>query len=181
MHNPYEPTAEDWKEMAKQGVVRARNFCFPGPDWRPTAGELAELGLAPSDTTALLRALSAAHDRMWRATLPGCAKLVGKDEAERLGESCHTVILNSVSEHQRSLDAQIVADVRAGNTPMPPLDSVDALTVRLFAMTSAITDFEMDLTGSFGPEVAHRIAAGEQPWGQCMVQLGRPWERHGPP
>jgi RNA polymerase sigma-70 factor (ECF subfamily) len=61
----------------------------------------------------------------------------------------------------------------------PELREVFVL-VELAEMTMAESATVLDLTGSFGPEVAHRIAAGEQPWDRCMVQLGKPWERPGP-
>jgi hypothetical protein len=172
--DPFNPTTQDdWKELAKFGVVRAKNFCFPKADWQPSDDELSDLGLTPADTPALTQALAAAAQRLWQATQPTCAKLVGADEANRIGDdACFTIILHSFPESQWSADAQLVSNIRAGNVPMPPPDKLDALATRLLAMTSAVSDLEKDLTQSFGPELAHEIASGDTPWGPCTVQLG---------
>lgn len=175
LRDPFNPTQAEWKELAKQGIVRAKNFCFPPSDWQPSADELGDLGLAPGDAPALTQALNAASQRMWQAIGPACAQIVGSMEvARRLGnETCGTIIQGSVSAAQFSADKQLVADIRAGNVPMPPPGQIDGLTARMLAMTGAESDLEKDLTQVFGPETAHRVAFGDTPWG-CAWQFGGP-------
>ncbi len=173
-YDAYPSTPDDWKNWAKVGVVRAKNCCFPGAGWQPSASDLAEVGLAPSDGPALARAVAAASDHMWQATQPACARIVGAEEAARLGnDSCWPIILHDVSKDQWDVDAQLVADIRAGNVPMPPTGQLDDLAKSLLAMSNAMPDFENELTPSFGPEVAHAIAWGHLPWARCAMQLGR--------
>jgi hypothetical protein len=172
--DPYNPsTPQDWKYLASFGVVRAKNFCF-NVDWQPSDIELGQLGLAPDDGPALTRAVAAADERLWQATEPACAKLVGTQEAARLGnEECWSNILYSFEASQWDADAQLVADIRAGNVPMPAASELDALATRFLAMTSAVSDLEKDLTESFGTERAHEIAAADYaPWGGCSTQIG---------
>jgi hypothetical protein len=153
--------------------MRAKNFCYPKPDWQPTDDELNAWGLSPTDVPALTKALDAAAQRIWQATQPACAKLVGAEEANRLGDDpCFTIILHSFPEAQWNVDAQLVSNIRAGNVPMPAPDKLDALATRMLAMTNAASDLENDLSQSFGSELAHEIATGPVPWGPCTVQLG---------
>ncbi len=175
LRDPFAPTQEDWKELAKAGVVRAKNFCYPPSDWKPSADDLGQLGLAPGDAPALSQALGAASQRMWQAVGPACAKIVGSMAvAESLGnETCGTIVARSVNAAQFQADTQLVADIRAGNKPMPPTGQIDGPTSRLLAMTTAATDLEKDLTKSFGPDTAHRVAFGDTPW-SCALQFGGP-------
>ena len=174
MYDQYPSTPDDWKKWAKVGVVRAKNCCFPGAGWQPSTNDLAELGLAPGDGPALAKAVAAASDHMWQATQPACARIVGAEEAARLGnDSCWPIILRDVDQGQWDVDAQLVADIRAGNVPMPPPGQLDDLSKRLLAMTNAMPDLENELTPTFGPEVAHAIAWGHLPWAPCVVTLGR--------
>jgi hypothetical protein len=174
MFDQYPSTQDDWKAWAKLGVVRAKNFCFPAAGWQPSPSDLTELGLAPGDGPALAQVVATASDHMWQVTQPACARIVGAEEAARLGnDSCWTIILQDVSKSQWDKDAQLVADIRAGNVPMPPPGQLDDLSRRLLAMTNAMPDLENELTPSFGPDVAHAIAWGHVPWAQCAMQLGR--------
>jgi hypothetical protein len=173
--DPFNPTPEQWKELAKENVVRAKNFCFPPPDWQPTPDQLADLGLAPGDGPTLTKALADGNGRMWQVVGPACAKIVGSmDVAQRLGnETCGTIIQRSESEAQFEADTQLVADIRAGNKPMPPAGQLDAVASRLLAMTNAAGQVEKDLASVFGPEEAKRLAYGDSPWA-CALQFGQP-------
>jgi hypothetical protein len=109
---------------------------------------------------------------MWQAVGPECAKVVGSAEvAQRIGnESCGTIIQSTASEAVFDRDRQLVADIRAGNKPMPPASQIDGLTARFLAMTSAASDLEKDLARDFGPEAAHRIAFGDA-MGGCALEF----------
>ena len=170
--DPFNPTKDQWKELAKANIVRAKNFCFPPADWRPGVETLADLGLAPADASALQQALAAASQRMWQAIGPACAQIVGSVEvAQRLGnETCGTILQRSLSQADFAAATQLVANVRAGNTPMPPPNQINGVEARLLAMTTAASDLEKDLSQSFGPEEAHRLALGDTPW-SCALQF----------
>jgi len=128
------------------------------------------MGLPADDAPALAKAVATASQRLWQATEPACAKLVGADEAARLGnEDCFTIILHHFSEGQWGSDAALVSNIRAGNTPMPAPDQLDALATRLLAMTDAVQGFEKDLGQTLGPELAEEIATGHAPWGCTMA------------
>ena len=118
--DPFNPSQDQWKQYAKQGLVRAKNFCYPPPDWQPSAPQLAEMGLAPDDGPALTRALADGSQRMWQAIGPACAKIVGSMAvAQRLGnETCGRIIQSDASAATFQADIQLVADIRAGNKPI---------------------------------------------------------------
>jgi hypothetical protein len=176
--DPRDLTPDDLKELAKQGRVRTRFFCPPGGgDWHASPEILDGLGLAPGDAPVIERAVQATQQRMWQAVEPECAKIVGSDEvAKRLGgEICGLVIQNAASQVDANRDIQLVADVLAGNKPMPPPAQIDPLTARLLALTSENAAFERDLAGDLGPEVAHRIARDEDQLGMgCALEFKQP-------
>lgn len=171
----YPTTPDEWKELAKVGITRARHWCYPGPDWQPSDDDLAALGLTPSDGPTLTRALAASTQRVWAATETACARIVGAEEAARLGPNmgCWPIILHNYGEDQWSRDAALVANIRAGLVPMPPPDQLDGVATGLLAMTAAAPDLESELTPSFGPELARAIATADL-WPPCSVSLGEP-------
>ena len=173
--DPFNPTQEQWKDLARAHMVRAKNFCFPPPDWHPSPQEIADLGLSPDDVPTLTKSLADASQRMWQSVGPACAKIVGSlAVAERLGnETCGTIIRTSVSAATFSADTQLVADIRARNKPMPPPGQLDGVVTQMLAMTGASSELEKDLTASLGPDQARRIAYGDVPWG-CALQFGGP-------
>jgi hypothetical protein len=158
--DPRDLTQEDWKELAKQGRVRTKFFCPPPGDWHPSAQQLAALGLSPDDAPTLERAVQGTQDRMWQTIGPECTKMLGNaDLAKRLGgEMCGLIIQMTTPKATADADVQLVADIRAGNKPMPPPGQLDPLTSRLLALTGESSAFENELTQDLGPEAAHRIA-----------------------
>jgi hypothetical protein len=164
--DPRDLTPDDFKELAKQGRVRAKFFCVP-PDWHPGSQLLDGLGLAPGDAPVIEQAVQATQQRMWQAVEPECAKIIGSDEvAKRLGsEMCGLVIQNSASQASSDRDIQLVADVLAGSKTRPPVSQMDPLTARLFALADENAQFERDLARDLGPETAHRVARDEDQLG----------------
>ncbi len=157
--DPRDFTTDDWKQLAKAGAVRAGFLCPPA-DWHPSAGELGGLGLAPGDAPALEAAVHDAQQRTWQAIEPACARIVGSDEvARRLGGmACGVVIQNATGKADFNRDVQRVADIRAGNTPMPPASQLDPLEAYWLALTGETSGYEAELAKTFGPETAHRVA-----------------------
>ncbi len=171
--DPRDLTQDDWKELAKAGEVRAGFLCPPA-DWHPSPERLAGLGLAPGDAAALEADVHAALQRTWQAVEPACAKIVGSDDvARRLGGmACGVVIQNTTGKSDFNRDAQLVADIRAGNAPVPAASQIDPMTAYWLALTSESASYESDLARDFGPETAHRVARDDgvgcglnwQPW-----------------
>ncbi len=153
----------DWKELEKQGTVKAR---YPCDDADPhlSGQAIDELGLSPNDASAVEAALARSDQRLRDVVIPLCAQILGSAElANRLGEStCIAVVRDSGKREQSSDAVHLVAAIRAGDAPVPrPNDKTDARTKLLLAETGALTAFEGDLAQTFGPEQAHRIATDD--------------------
>jgi hypothetical protein len=81
------------------------------------------------------------------------------DLARRLGgEMCGMIIQMTAPKGEADKDVQLVADIRAGNKPMPPPGQLDPLASRLLTLTGENATFERELAQDLGPEAAHRIA-----------------------
>jgi hypothetical protein len=172
--DPRDLTQDDWKQLAKAGLLRAGYPCAP-PDWHPSPGELAELGLAPDDARTLQAAVQDAQQRSWQAIESACARMVGSHEvARRLGaEACGAGIVNATSKADFNKDIQLVADIRAGNTPMPTASQLDPLAAYWLALTGEQSTYEAGLARSFGPETAHHIARDDSQAYACELRWGR--------
>jgi hypothetical protein len=169
----FDLSQDDWKDLAKEGTMKYQNPCINTKEpWQPSAESLNKLGLAPSDAPAITAAYKQSSDRLWGTIKPLCTAAVGSAEvATRIGpDTCISVILST--ERDRDQDAatkaqQLVADIRAGNAPMPaPNAQLNPVTKLFLAMTDSSKDFENDLAQSFGPEEAHRLAYAES--GMCV-------------
>jgi hypothetical protein len=158
--DPRDLTQDDLKELAKQGRVRTRFLCPPPGDWHATADQLASVGLAPGDAPALEHAVAAAQAQMWRAVGPECTKLVGgADLATRLGpEVCGLIVQTAAGNNNKPI--QLVADILAGNKPMPT-EPLDPLAARILAEAQQSAVFESDLAQAVGPETARSVARNE--------------------
>jgi hypothetical protein len=104
---------------------------------------------------------------------PGCAKVLGSAElARRLGNRvCETVLMNS--QKDPNPDIQLVADIRAGNVPMPPPEKIDPYAAMMLAQTESESRLQAALTPTFGAEEAHRIAFSDDV-GSCSGTSGGP-------
>ena len=172
--NPYNSTTqEDWKYLASFGVVRAKNFSSTWTGNRATSssgswGWLRTKG-PPSPSS---RRCGQAH--VAGPPEPACAKLVGTEEAARLGnDECWSSILYSYTSSQWDVDAQLWPTSARARCRCRA-DDLDALATRFLAMTSAVSDLEKDLSETFGPERAHEIAAADDvPWGGARRRFGK--------
>jgi hypothetical protein len=81
--------------------------------------------------------------------------------AARLGPRvCETVISSSVKD--READLQLVANVRAGNVPMPADSNIDPFAALMFAETGATPQLQAALAAALGPEVPLHDPRGER-------------------
>jgi len=168
--NEYDLTPDDWKELAKEGKVKARYVCSHGSDWHISTEQSSSLGLSPDDAAKLEKAFADEQARIVAAVTPGCAKILGSaDLAEKLGPSvCEAV----VSASGRSTgDAQLVSNIKAGNVPMPSADSLGPMASMMLAKAGAMERLQSDLGSSFGPEEAHRLAFADE-LGSCSSSWG---------
>jgi len=174
--NPYDLSQDDWKELAKKGTVRARFPCTFDPDWHVGPDKAVALGLAPTDAATIEAAYKKEEDRLAAAITPACGKVLQSAElAQRLGPStCMSVIQRSVKDTHP--DLQLVADIRAGNKPMPSPDQLDPFATMLLAETVSEKMLEADLTKSLGPDGAHAVAFSDE-LGSCSST----WDDQPPP
>lgn len=169
--DPYDLTPDDWKELAKEGSVRARYPCVFDPAWQVRPQTAEAMGLAPADAPAIEAAFKREEGRIWSAIQPACARVLGNAElAQRLGPPvCIAVLMHSTKDEKP--DLQLVADVRAGNKPMPASWELDPFATLLFAETGAMPALQEDLAKTFGPDAARRIAFADE-LGSCSGTWG---------
>lgn len=163
--------ADDWKELAKKGTVKARIPCFREEQWNPSPETIDKLGLDQEDLAALKGAYKYSTDKMWARIKPLCTQAVGSAEAaEKLGPStCQFLILDieeGKSGGAAKLAMKMVGEVRGGIRPAPGAnEAVNPVYSMFMAVTEGIHDFESQLAKSVGPEEAHRLAYAD---GLCM-------------
>jgi hypothetical protein len=165
---------DDWKQLAAEGHVKFRLPCLmPGGEswkgWPPS--ELDKLGLSAEDGQTIADAYRRSNERIWAVLRPLCLEAVGSEEVLNAlgGPGC----VQAINKKARSNDAeaaraarQLVADVRAGLRPEPKGEPQHPVFESLMAVTGEMQRFEADLTESFGPEEAKRIA-----WGPGCVNV----------
>jgi hypothetical protein len=174
--NEYDLSADDWKELAKEGTMKYRTPCMGSksdPGWSLRPEQLNTLGLSPQDGEAVNAAYSRARDRLWATLKPLCARVVGSAEvADKIGaDSCVHLVLDDYKANNPKTDGMSasavsikhVGEMRAGLRPLPGAnDDVDPASRVFLATTSVMQDFEGDLAQSMGPEEAHRIAWSDE-------------------
>jgi hypothetical protein len=143
----------------------------PG-DWHATPDQLMRLGLAPSDAPALEHAVAATQAQMWHVVGPECTKLLGSAElATRLGaEMCGLILQTAAPEASANKSVQLVADILAGNTPMPS-EPLDPLAARILAEAQQSAVFEKDLAQVLGPATARSVARSDDFGLSCSMDL----------
>ncbi len=171
---------DDWKELAKDGTVKARTPCQRDKNWMPNAEKLTSLGLTPQDGPMLKGAYQRSNDRLWAVIRPLCAAASSPEVADKLGRStCEHLIMDvenkkdgeAVGEAMRQ-----VGEIRAGLRPMPgPNEPMHPVLKMFLAVTGELKQFENDLAQSVGPEDAHRIAFSDE---LCVGHST--WGGHGP-
>ncbi len=164
----FDLSQDDWKELAKDGTVKARTPCIKPEGWAPSAEQLQRLGLAPDDAATLKTAYAQSNERIWAALRPLCAQAVNSAEvAEKLGPStCQHLVLDV--EGAKDGDAtneamRLVGEIRSGARPMPgPGEKLHPVAKMFLAVTHEPKAFEDELARAFGPEEAHRIAYSDE-------------------
>jgi hypothetical protein len=175
--NAFDLTQDDWKELAKTGTVKERYPCGLSPEWHISPDQATALGLSPADAAIVEAAYQKEADRIASATQPGCAKILGNLElARRLGTRvCTEVISESVKDDNP--DIQLVANIRAGNVPMPPADKLDPFATMLLAHSGSMQALQTELAKTFGPEDAKRLAFADE-LGSCRGTWGEVPPKH---
>lgn len=177
----YDLSADDWKELAKDGTIKSRTPCQREKNWQPSQEKLDKLGLAAHEGAALKNAYHRSNDRLWAAIKPLCADALGSAEvAEKIGRStCEHLILDVENKKDNEAVGEAmrqVGEVRAGIRPMPGPNEPQHPVFRMFmAVTGELKQFENDLAQSVGPEDAHRIVFSDE------ICVGHStWGGHGP-
>jgi hypothetical protein len=156
----------DWKALAAEGRVNYLVPCLSpkGQAWSPDERALSNLSLSPEDGQLLAEAYRRSNDRLWATVRPLCVKAVGSEAVVDLleGITCMQIVTSMAraADRQAADDAfRRVAEVRAGLQPMPdPAEPQHPVFAGLWAMTGEMDRFEADLTESFGPDEAKRLA-----------------------
>lgn len=167
----FDLSADDWKELSKNGTVKARIPCFRPEQWHPSPETINKLGLDDNDLSALNGAYKHSTDRMWAKIKPLCAQALGSAEAaEKIGPSTCQFLILDIEEGKSGKSAKeamkMVGEVRGGIRPAPgPNENVSPVYTMFMAVTEGIHDFEKQLAQSLGPEEAHRLAYSD---GICM-------------
>lgn len=161
--HPYDLGEDDWKELARMGLVKFRLPCAR-PDFAVSAELADRLGLAPGDTAIIERAYAASRERVWRALRPLCAAELGSEAiADRIDrQGCEMVILESQAHRDaaaKSAAMRQVAEMRAGLRPLPaPGEPLHPVVEMLLLLTGEQARFEAELGEALGAEDARRVA-----------------------
>ncbi|WP_394829494.1 hypothetical protein [Pendulispora albinea] len=153
----FDPTSEEWKELAKHGQVKLSRPCAMGNDWFPGVEELQSVGLKESDAQTVADAYKQANARAWETTRANCAEWLGADAkvVERIGaEYCESIL-----DAEAQKDANIfkhVAEVRAG-TRAEDGSRLDPIERYYLAKTRELKAFEADLSRRVGADHARQI------------------------
>ena len=158
----YDLTPTDWKELAKEGEVRARVPCAgPRNDFSYTAGGLDKLGLAPQDGPILQQAFKQSFARTWGIIQPLCSHAMNGADVSRLGLSACMSILADIAQSENKAtyeeDVREVPEIMAGLRPAPPPGAaVDPVLAGYLALARESQNVESDLSQSLGPECSFR-------------------------
>jgi ferric-dicitrate binding protein FerR (iron transport regulator) len=175
----FDLSADDWKELAKSGEVRAQFPCLQEhkDDDFYAAKELSKAGLSPEDGPVIKAALDASRKRIWDVLRPLCVKALQGQAAlaDKLGPmACHAFVGTFAHQSGEDVGEELreVAEIRAGLRPMP--SDVEGSVMKVWlTLTGESKAVEQDLARSFGPEQAHRIVyGGEVPGCWNVVQEG---------
>jgi FecR protein len=163
----FDLSQDDWKQLAKEGQVKARYPCQPRPgDYGPKA--LDKMGLKPDDGKIINAAFDASAKRRWAVIRPLCAQALGGavDVADKVGEGACIAIVQTISAQKDRSAAdegvRLAAEVRAGLRPMPgPDEAINPVERMMIALTGESKAVETDLAKSLGPDDANRIVFGD--------------------
>ncbi len=158
---------DDWKQLAKQGQVKARYPCEPKPgDYGPKA--LDKMGLRPEDGKTITSAFAASQKRRWAVIRPLCAQALGGalDVADKIGEGACIAVVQTIANQKDSAGAdegiRRAAEIRAGLRPMPgPDEQINSVERMMLALTGEAKTIEGELTKSLGPDDAKRVIFGD--------------------
>jgi hypothetical protein len=159
----FDLTQDDWKELAREGTVKARFPCLQprGKDGEITGAELQKAGFAPGDAPVLQQALEASRARLWATIRPLCVNALQGDAAmaDKLGGATCAVLVRDIAASSGvdvSEDMREVAEIRAGLRQLPE-GGGDPVVKMTLALTRAGEGLEQDLAKQLGPEDAHRL------------------------
>jgi hypothetical protein len=163
----YDLSPDDWKELAKNGTVKARYACGDPDSWAPSGETLASLGLPPEDTGPVREAYQQSGARLWAVVRPLCIEaLQGNAKmADELGPgTCEGLVTKLARQNEDTTEeTRLAAEVRAGLVPMPTdpkaLGNYGAM---LYAMSGETKAIEQQLAQTLGPDDARRLLYGDE-------------------
>lgn len=175
--HPFDLSAEDWAELAKDGTIKYRIPCTRLTPWKPSPETTRDLGLAPGDADVIGESYKRVNGKLWDKIRPLCVQALGSAEAvDKIGpRTCEHLVYDVASATDpegAGAAKRAAAEMRAGLKPLPrPGEKVHPVTQLFLALTDANKWLEDDLAQSFGPAEAHRLAYhddmchGDSTWG----------------
>jgi hypothetical protein len=163
----YDLSPQDWKELAKEGEMRARLPCANKEgQYGYSPKELNKLGLAPQDGPIIQQAFQTSHQRSWGVIQPLCSQALGGADVSKIGQTaCVSILMQQAADQngaQEEEDIRQVAEIMAGTRPPPASGSQpDPLLVALLALAHETQNMQNDLTQSLGPDDARRAVFTE--------------------
>jgi len=158
--SPYDLSADDWAKLAEQGAFKYQLPCFREGGFRPSAEQLAHLGLAAKDADAIQAAYRSSNQRFVTTMRTICATPGQKPDDVDMGtcmQSLFQGLYGQGSEGARTTFTGI-AEIRAGKRPEPPAAQLSPQQKMLMFFSGELKNFEGELAKTFGAEDAHRIA-----------------------
>jgi hypothetical protein len=168
--NEYDPTTEEWADLAKKGQVNWRTPCYDRDKFTPAASVLAQLGLSGQDASVIRDAHEKSYQRLWGQIRPICSQELGSPSNELLERIGPDACVHLVYDIEMAIDKKAtmeahteVAEIRAGLRPeRGPGEKVHPVLRLFLLITKGNAAFEADLARTFGPDEAHRLAYADE-------------------
>lgn len=157
--NNFDLSAEDWRKLGQQGVLRYRVPCN-NPQTALSDAALDGMALAPEDRPMLERAFQNSASRLQQQLTPVCAAALGGrvDLARAIGvDGCRHIIVNTapLRGDDPLSSMRKVAAIMAGDATVT--EDLGMTDIAFLAFVEESGRFQSDLAEAFGPDEAHRI------------------------
>jgi hypothetical protein len=158
--SPYDLTPDDWAKLAEQGAFKYQIPCYREGGYRPSAEQLAKLGLAAKDADAIQTAYRNSNHQFGSEMMKICGDAGlggGTDDIGPCIGKMFEAIYGQGPDAAHATYTQ-VDQILAGKRPQPkPADASPQMRM-LLMFANEMAPFEAELAQTFGPEEAHRIA-----------------------
>jgi hypothetical protein len=154
----YDMTPDDWAKLAEQGAFKYQVPCYREGGFKPSADQIAKLGLAAKDADAIQSAYLNANKRFGLQMQQLCTEANFGSTPDDIGPcigKMFQAIYGQGPDAARALYSQ-TDEILAGKRPKPADGSPQSRMLLMFA--NQMAPFEAELAQTFGADEAHRIA-----------------------